>query len=236
MPSASAVNEYLTAAVQYTCEQYRGFTQALRGLSADTLTGLSNGTASFLSVNRGFEQLSSTTLRAVRQHVEEVVRQAALNAYDSAAEFDSTLNADQSLAVAESLTGGFVTHLVSLIETQVQSDLRQADTFVRKQLTQGRFFATTEELSTDLSFKHTDRAGRQIDSADYIQREVNWSLRQHHNTVLIYALSTAGHEEARVEGGSKSGQVIRLDDYDKVSPIIFHHNSKAVLHPNYSVS
>lgn len=236
MPSASAVNEYLDSAVQHTRDQYRGFTQALRGLCAETLTGLANGTASFLGVTRGLEQLHVATLHTMRQHIEDVVRQAALNAYDSAAEFDSTLNTDKTLAVAESLTAGFAAHLVALLDTQMQRDVRQADNFVRTQLTQGRFFATTEELSVDLAFKHTDRGGRQIDSADYIQREVNWSLRQHHNTVLIYALSTAGHEEARVEGGSKSGQVVRLDDYDKVGPTIFHHNSKATLHPNYSVS
>lgn len=236
MPSASAVNSTIIAAVETVRDQYVGFTQALRGLSADTLTGLSNGTMSFIGVNQGFERLNSAALSALSNSITEVVREVAVNAQGAVEQFDDAVNAAQTLVVADTLSGGFAASLIETIEQQMRADIRHADTFVRTQLTQGRFFATADQISTDLAFKRTDRAGRQLDSADFIQREVNWALRQHHNTVLIYGLSTAGHEQAVIEGGSKAGLVIQLDDYDKHLHAIFHHNSKAILLPNYSVS
>lgn len=237
MPSVSADNQFITEAALSSRTRYRNFLTGLRGLSGEILSGLNNGTKSFLGMSRELKDFADNFAQQMRESGEYVLREAAQNAL-TASERATRVSVDErGFATADALVAGFIETLTTTIEAQIRQDVQSAEMFLRKSLTQGRFFATTEELNVDLVFKHADRSGRQIDSDEYVFREVNWGLRQHYNTILLIAGSAAGAEAFVVDGGSKAGQVVTLDDYDKLSGQLFHHNSKALLQlTNYSVS
>lgn len=237
MPSVSADNLRISQATADLREQYKAFTTGLRGLTGEILTGLSNGTKSFLSMSRELEAFSALQTRTMIERSEYALRDAAQSALVASEKATSAMPNESAYAASDALVAGFIESVSGAIETQAKKDVQAAEMFLRKQLTQGRFFATTKELSMELVFKHRDRSGREIDSDEYAFRELNWSLRQHYNTVLMFACSGNGHDVFVVDGGSKAGTAVSLDDYDKLSGAIFHHNSKALLQPtNYSVS
>lgn len=237
MPSVSADNLFITNAALESNVRYRAFLSGLRGLTGEILSGLNNGTKSFLGMSRELKDFADDFARQMRELNEYTLREAAQSALTTS-ERATGVNVDErAYAASDALVAGFAETLADVIDKQIRSDVQAAETFLRRSLTQGRFFATTEELNLDLTFKHNDRSGRQIDSSDYIHREVNWGLRQHYNAILLTAGNAAGIEEFVVDGGSKAGQVVTLDTYDKLSGQLFHHNSKALLQPtNYSVS
>lgn len=236
MQFALDVNRELATRVEKIVKRYEVFTHSLRGAVADFLSGLADGTRSFLSVARELDQLKNSCLHAIADAYLQDARAVSVSALELVQAFDAGVAGDEALKVAGSLENGFYDSVLGLISEQMSADIRVAENYIRAQLTQGRFFASTKELRAELEFAHVTRAGRRLDSLDYVRREVNWSLRQLHNHVVIFALSTRGHEQGRVVGGSKDGDVIELDQYDKLSPTYFHHNSKSILSPNYSVS
>lgn len=237
MPCVSADNQQITLDAQAIREHYKAFLSGMRGLSAEILAGLNNGTKSFIGMSRELKALADHHKHVMTGYVEMSLREAAQSALNASSRAGSADVADRALAVADSLVAGFERSVLEAMEAQMQGDIATAEGFLRKQLTQGRFFATTEELNTDLQFVHTDKSGRQINSDEFVFREANWALRQNYNSILLVGCSTVGLDQFVVDGGSKSGLSISLDDYDKYSGAIFHHNSKALLQPtHYSVS
>ena len=236
MQYESQDNAQVTAMVQRAVESYEYFTTALRGSAADIMAGLSAGTKSFLSIKSSLDAIKDRFLDNVADIVSQDLAYTSVIARERASTVPEVSVDDRAVAVSESLTAGFSTQLMSVFEKQAAADVRKTDTFVRNQLVQGRFFATTEQLSTDLTFSHLDKADRQIKSEVHVFREVNWAYRQLFNTSLVYALVSSGIEEGVASGGSKNGTVIKLDNFDAIQPSIFHHNSKSLLQPNYSVS
>lgn len=237
MPLVSADNLFITASALEADTRYRAFLSGLRGLTSEILSGLNNGTKSFLGMSRELNDFAENFASQMRDYNDFTLREAAQRALTASERATGVNVDDRGFAASDALVAGFDETLADVVGKQIRRDVTAAETFLRKSLTMGRFFATTEELNLDLAFKHTDRSGRQIDSSQYVLREVNWALRQHYNSILMVAASAAGAETFVVDGGSKAGQVVTLDDYDKISGAVFHHNSKALLQPtNYSVS
>lgn len=237
MPSVSADNLFITDSALEAHNRYKMFLSGLRGLAGEILSGLNNGTKSFLGMSRELNNFADTFADQMRDYSDYTLREAAQRSL-TASERATGISVDErAFAASDALVAGFDETLSDVVQKQIRRDVAAVETFLRKSLTMGRFFATTEELNLDLTFKFTDRSGRQLDSDQYVYREINWGLRQHYNTILLVAGSAAGLETFVVDGGSKAGQVVSLDDYDKISGAIFHHNSKALLQPtNYSVS
>jgi len=229
MQSVSVDNMRVGASVAGTVDLYRNFTIAMRGAAAELLSGISNGTKSLVAMDRDFKRLADDFEHMLAGQVGYSLREGSGNALRACEEQTRSHATDRSLAVADTLVASFTDSVVSTISAQMRADVRTAEDFVRRQLMGGRAFATTDQIATELEFKFKDKSGRQIDSADHVFREVNWSYRANFNTTLLFAASSFGIEEFEVEGGSKSGEVVSLDDYDKKSGSIFHHNSKALL-------
>lgn len=238
MQSVSADNLLITAAASSAREGYAAFLSGLRGVVAEGLSGISNGTKSLMGIERDVKRLADHHEERVLEQLKRELLGASLSALSASERAGGGYTSERSLAVSESLVAGFYNSLSETVGKQMKRDAAKADTFMRRQLIQGRSFATTEELIHDLTFKFVDKSGREIDSDEYAFREANWALRQHFNSVLLYSASELGVEMFVVDGGSKSGTKLTLDDYDKHSGAIFHHNSKALLQPltNYSVS
>lgn len=238
MQSVSADNLLITAAAASAREGYVAFLSGLRGVVAEGLSGISNGTKSLMGIERDVKRLTEHHEELVLEQLKRELLSASLSALRASERSGAGYVSERSVAVSESLAAGFYNSLSETVSKQMRRDASKADAFMRRQLIQGRAFATTEELIHDLTFKFVDRSGREIDSEEYAFREANWALRQHFNSVLLYSASELGIEMFVVEGGSKSGTKLSLEDYDKYSGSIFHHNSKALLQPltNYSVS
>jgi len=237
MPSVSADNLFITQSALEANTRYKAFLSGLRGLAGEILSGLNNGTKSFLGMNRELDRFANNFIDQMRDFNDYTLRGAAQRALTASEQATGVFVAERAMAASDALVAGFDETLFETVARQVKRDVVATETFLRKSLTMGRFFATTEELNLDLTFKYVDRSGRELDSDQYVYREVNWGLRQHYNSILLVAGAAAGLETFVVDGGSKAGQVVTLDDYDKVSGAIFHHNSKALLQPtNYSVS
>lgn len=237
MPSVSADNQFITASAQEARFRYDAFLSGLRGLAAEILAGLNNGTKSFLGMSRELSDFAESFRGQMRDFSDYTLREAAQSALTASESATGVRVDERGFATSDALVAGFEETLNDVLGKQIKHDVMATEQFLRRSLTQGRFFATSEELSHDLSFKHTDRSGRQIDSGEYVFRETNWALRQHYNSILLVAGAAAGLESFVIDGGSKAGQMVSLDDYDKISGAVFHHNSKALLQPtNYSVS
>lgn len=235
MPSISADNLDLTARVQAVRDRYQAFNMALRGATAELLTGLSNGTASMLRLATEFDGLAHDLVSDLSHQATNDLSVLSLSAYKTSAGVSDALNSERAATVSQTLLNGFRDSIESVVAGQALRDARNAEQFVRRQLFQGRAVATTAELSVDLEFKHTTKGGRQIDSVDYINREVNWSYRQHYNTLMTYILMSSEVDEAVVDGGSKAGDTVDLASYETIAPVYFHHNSQALLQPKGGV-
>lgn len=231
MSSISADNQDLTTRVALIRGRYQGFQQALRGATADLLTGLMNGTVSLLRLSSAYDQLAADLRQGLRHQCINDLFTLSLIAQKTASDKITEKLDSRVLAISETLQNGFRDSLDATFESLALRDVQIAEQFVRKQLYQGRAVATTAELSLDLQFRHTDRGGRQISSEDLAFREVNWAYRQHYNTLMTYMLMSAGVDDALVDGGSKAGELVELAQYDKVGPTYFHHNSAALLQP-----
>lgn len=237
MSSVSADNQLVTRSAREIRELYQDYLSGLRGLSTEILAGLNNGTKSFLGVERELDDHARRFKERIRDALGKALVDAAQAALGASSRASGSDIAERSLAIADTLVAGFMSSVSENIEAQVKHDKLTVDGFMRRQLSQGRFFATSEELNFDLVFKFKDKSGRQIDSDEYVFREANWALRQHYNSILLFSGTAVGLEQFVVDGGSRAGELVDLDSYDKVSGAIFHHNSKALLQPtNYSVS
>lgn len=229
MPSVSVDNQAVGGHVKEAVTLYKHFLTGLRGAAAELLAGVSNGTKSLVAMDRDFKRLADDFEHVFVGMVGSALREGSGSAIAASESASSSHATDRSFAVAESLVASFTDSILNTLAAQMRADVRAAEDFVRKQLMAGRSFATSEELVRELEFKFRDKAGREIDSADHVSREINWSYRANYNTTLLFSASALGIEEFVVDGGSNNGTKLSLEDYDKKSGSIFHHNSKALL-------
>lgn len=231
MSSVSPDNAQLTGMVARVRQSHSLFQTTLRGAVTEVLAGLGSGVHNMMTMNRVVDAVVHNYLLSSRAEVMEhlgLLSESALN--KSKPKSDVTIN-ESHLAVAEALYRGFAAEIEHSIERAANSDARSAMDFVKTQLIAGRFVATTDELTRDLAFNVKDKAGRHLDSAEYVYREVNWSYRQQYNVIMVHVMLANDVELAVVDGGSKGGAEVNLMNYDVFSPIYFHHNSKSLLQP-----
>lgn len=231
MPSVSADNQAVTSLVAKSKLNYERFQQALRGQVAELLTGLGNGTQSLMSAERLLQLSTSHVAESIRIDLMEDIGDVSNLAYNAANRKSSAEITERELAVSEAMGSAFVNDLMHSISSQLSKDVQAAQNFLLTQLQQGRFVATTAELVEDLRFGRIDKAGRFLTGLDYVGRELNWSYRHVYNSNLAMLLLTRDIDKAAIDGGSKDGTVINLEQFSEISPTYFHHNSKSLLRP-----
>lgn len=231
-------NRHIKANVATMVGAYSLYTSALRGIAIGLLTGIGNGTKSFLAMNRELHAARQSFLDSIEQHVGETVARASLSAIDAVSRGKHTDTRDSEMAVADTLSRGFANDMMARADEQSKRDVRTVENYLRKQLTQGRHFVGSQEIEYELQFAFADRSGREIKSDDYLRREFNWAVRQLFNYLVIHGLIERGEEYGLVSGGSKNGVEFSLAEYDKYLSSVFHHNSTALVSPidNYSVT
>lgn len=231
MPSVSQDNQALTKRVAHISALYGSFQKSLIGQVAEVLAGMGSGVFTLLTMNNKLEQMGRVANEqfrlAISMDLDELSeRSLATSKADPDASISST-----ALAVSQTLSRGFEAELTGTVNRLIARDVRTAIEFVRIQISQGRFSASTSQLNDDIQFKTPDKAGRQLNTTDYLDREVNWGYRQHYNTIMVHVLLSGDAEKARVDGGSKDGAEIDLMKFDEVQGSYFHHNSKSLLQP-----
>lgn len=230
MSLVSPDNQQLTASVARIRAGYANFETTLRGAVAEVLNGLGNGVYNLGNMHRPIESVANAYLASVREHTLEDlgnVSQSALKT--SGAETDSDV-ASKAITVADALFKGFAVEVEKSLERAVANDVKAAQWFVRNQMIQGRFVATTEQLTHDLEF-NIQTGKMNLTTLDFVSREVNWAYRQQYNTIMVHVLLSLETDEARIDGGSHDGEKMDLLIYDVAQARIFHHNSKSLLQP-----
>jgi len=229
MSFVSADNKEITDSVSRISSGYAAFETTLRGAVAEVLNGLGNGLYSLSNMIQPIESVAQRYLSSVREQTLEDLGNVSERALKtSGAELDPSV-ASKAITVADALYKGFGVEVENSIERAVAKDVKTALDFIRLQVAQGRFLATTDQLTHDLEFTVTGKT--RIGSVDFVTREVNWAYRQQYNTIMVHVLSERGIDNAVVNGGSSDGMVVRLDIYDQIQAKIFHHNSKSLLQP-----
>jgi hypothetical protein len=231
MSSVSQDNQALTQRVAHVVALYSGFQKSLVGQVVEVLAGMGSGVFTLLTMNNKLEQMGRTAseqLRlAISMDLDELSERALAT---SKAEPDASISST-AVAVSQTLSRGFEAELMGVVSRLTARDVRTATEFVRIQMSQGRFTASSAQLFEDIQFTTPDKAGRQIKTDDYMSREVNWAYRQHYNTIMVHVMLAGDAEKARVDGGSGDGTEIDLMQYDQVQAKYFHHNSKSLLQP-----
>jgi hypothetical protein len=229
MSLVSPDNQQLTARVARIRAGYSTFETTLRGAVAEVMNGLGNGVYNLSNMGKPIEAVADAYLSAVReQTLEDLGEVSEIALKTSRAEIDSDV-ASKAITVADALYKGFAVEVESSVERAVAKDVKTSMEFLRTQIAQGRFVATTEQLTHDLQFSVSGKVT--ISSLDFITREVNWAYRQHYNTIMVHVLLGRDVEHVVVDGGSSDGLKLNLMQYDQVQAKIFHHNSKSLLQP-----
>lgn len=229
MSLVSPDNEQLTARVARIRAGYSTFETTLRGVVAEVMNGLGNGVYNLSNMGRPIDSIADAYLSAVREQLLEDLGDVSENALKtSKAERDSDV-ASKAITVADALYKGFAVEVESAIERAVSKDVKTSLEFLKNQIAQGRFVATTEQLTHDLQFNVTGKMT--ISSLDFVTREVNWAYRQQYNTIMVHVLLGLEVDEAVIDGGSSNGTKMNLMSYDESQAKIFHHNSKSLLQP-----
>lgn len=229
MSLVSPDNQQLTARVARIRAGYATFETTLRGAVAEVMNGLGNGVFNLSNMGKPIEAAANAYLASVREQTLEDLGNVSESALKtSRAETDSDV-ASKALVVADALFKGFAVEVESSIERAVSKDVKTSMEFLRTQIAQGRFVATTEQLTHDLQFNVTGKMT--ITSLDFVTREVNWAYRQQYNTIMVHVLLGLEIDEAVIDGGSSDGTKMSLLNYDQAQGKIFHHNSKSLLQP-----
>lgn len=229
MSSVSRDNKALTEAVMRVKGSYADFQTALRGAVAEVLNGLGNGTYNLSNMVEPFNKLAERFLATVREQIYEDLGNLSERSLKTSGVDLLSGVASKHVTVADALYKGFSVEVESAVERAVSKDVKTSLEFIRTQISQGRFVATTEQLAHDLEFTVTGKV--RISSAEFVSREVNWSYRQHYNTIMVHVLLDSGTDYVVVDGGSSDGLKLNLMQYDMVQAKIFHHNSKSLLQP-----
>jgi hypothetical protein len=229
MSHVSRDNADLTASVARLRTGYAQFETALRGAVVELLSGLGNGTVTMMSMNQVVESIGQSYLSTSRMNILDDLGQVAESALETSKALTDASISPKALSVADALHRGFAAELENVIERAVARDVKTALEFVRQQLIAGRFVATSEQLTHDLTFNITGKMA--IPTVEYVGREVNWAFRQQYNTIMVHVMLARDIEQARIDGGSKDGEEINLMQYDQVQGKYFHHNSKSLLQP-----
>lgn len=229
MSSVSRDNHDLTERVAGITAGYSRFQTTLRGAVAEVLNDLGNGLASMLTMNQKIEAIGQSFVRANRMEILTDLGDIAASSLVTSRADDDALIGSKALSIADALHRGFTVEIESVIAHAVSRDVRTALDFVRVQLAQGRFVATSHELTHDLEFKYTGK--QTLDTVEYVTREVNWAYRSQYNTLMVSTLLSRDVDEAAIDGGSKDGEVVDLMNFDSIQGKYFHHNSKSLLQP-----
>ncbi|MEG0062977.1 MAG: hypothetical protein RR740_00090 [Pseudomonas sp.] len=229
MSFVSPDNQQLTSQVARIRAGYANFQTALRGAAAVLLTGLGNGTHNLVSMNNALDTIAQDYLDAAREQVLEDLGNVSASSLKTSRSESSPDISTRALSVADALHRGFAADVERSVERAVAKDVKTTLEFVRTQVMQGRFVATSEQLVHDLKFTVTGKMT--LDSDEFVRREVNWAYRQQYNTIMVHVLLAREVDEARIDGGSSDGQTLDLMVYDQLQPKFFHHNSKSLLQP-----
>lgn len=231
MSHVSADNARLTELVGSLRAAHTQFQTAMRGAVVEALAGLSNGTLTMLTMNQSISDVTVTFISTASQIIKEDLGELAdrsIATSKGATEDDAPFTAQD---VAQSLVDAFTGDLERDISYAAGKAQAIASQFVTQQLAAGRAFATTDQLQHDMEFKMNDRAGKQLDIGDFVFRQANWVYRSVYNHVMVYILLSNAVDDAKVDGGSKDGTVLDLNNFDQIAPTYFHHNSKSLLQP-----
>lgn len=229
MSFVSPDNQRLSDQVARIRAGYSNFQTALRGSAAVILTGLGNGTHTLVSMNQQVDLIAQDYLDAARMQVLEDLGEVSASSLKTSKSESAPDISLRALSIADALHKGFAAEVEHSIERAVAKDVKTTLEFVRTQVMQGRFVATSDQLVHDLKFTVTGKMT--LDSDEFVRREVNWAYRQQYNTIMVHVLLAREVDEARVDGGSSDGQTLDLMVYDQMQPKIFHHNSKSLLQP-----
>lgn len=231
MSLESADNAYVTDRVASLKAIYIQHQSALRGAAAESLAGLTAGTVTLLSKDAGLADLTTSFLQSTADIVLEDLGNVAVRALQASLKATDPNVPVGTQDVVEALVRAFAGDLERDFDLVGGKSMRLSSEFIVTQQLGGRAFATSEQLVHDLTFNMHDAAGRNLAIADFLLRQVNWAYRTLYNTVMVHVLLNKGVDEAEVEGGSKAGTVLDLNNFDKVAPTYFHHNSKSLLKP-----
>lgn len=231
MSLESADNAYVTDEVASLKAIYTQYQTSLRGAAAESLAGLSDGTLTMLNMTAGISDLTRSFLHSTENVILEALGNTAERALQTSLSSDSPDVPLGTQDVIESLVRAFAQDLEKDLDVVGGKTLRMASDFVVQQQIAGRAFATSDQLAHDLEFTMKDAAGRNLAVGDFFFRQVNWAFRTLYNTVMVHVLLNKGIDEAEVDGGSKAGTTLDLNNFDKVAPTYFHHNSKSLLKP-----
>jgi hypothetical protein len=230
MSLVSPDNQQLTARVARIRAGYANFETTLRGAVAEVLNGLGNGVYNLGNMNRPIDAVADAYLSSAREHTLEDLGNVSESALKtSRAETDSDV-VSKALVVADALYKGFAVEVEKSLERAVAADVKAAQWFIRNQMIQGRFVATTEQLTHELEF-NIQTGKMNLATQDFVAREVNWAYRQQYNTIMVHVLLGLDTDVARIDGGSHDGEEMNLLTYDVAQARIFHHNSKSLLQP-----
>lgn len=231
MSSVSQDNQALTQRVANISALYASFQKSLIGQVVEVMAGVGSGVFTLLTMNNSLEQIGRTAVEQLRLTISMDLAELSERALATSKAEPVDSISSTALAVSDTLSRGFEADLMGVVSKLAARDVRTTIDFVRIQLSQGRFSASTDQLKNEIQFKTPDKAGRQIETTDYLSREVNWAYRQHYNTIMVHVLLSGDAEKARIDGGSKDGTEIELMKFDEVQGNYFHHNSKSLLQP-----
>lgn len=229
MSHASRDNADLTGRVARIRAGYAQFETTLRGAVVELLAGLGSGVHTMMSMNQVIERVGQNYIAASRQDILEDLGKVSESALETSQALSSELITPKALSVADALHRGFAAEIDSVVSRAVARDVKTALEFVRHQLIAGRFTATSDQLTHDLTFNFTGKMT--IPTVEYVGREVNWAYRSQYNTIMVHTLLAREVDSAVVDGGSKAGDVVDLMKFDQVQGKYFHHNSKSLLQP-----
>ena len=229
MSHVSLDNDDLSGRVARLRASYAQFETTLRGAVVELLAGLGSGLYTMMTMNQVIEQIGQRYISSSRADVLEDLGKVSESALETSQALSSELITPKALTVADALHRGFAAEIESVIERAVARDVKSALEFVRNQLVAGRFTATTDQLTHDLTFNFSGKVT--IPTVEFVGREVNWAYRSQYNTIMVHVLLARDVEEAAIDGGSKAGEVVNLMQYDQIQGKYFHHNSKSLLQP-----
>lgn len=229
MSSVSVDNKELTDMVARVRASYIGFQSALRGTIAEVLNGLGNGTYNLSNMVTPFDVIAQQYLKSVREQTLEDLGDLSERSLKTSGAESSSGVASKAITIADALYKGFAVEVEDAIERAVAKDVKTSLEFIRTQIAQGRFVATTEQLAHDVEYTVTGKM--RISSVEFVTREVNWAYRQLYNTIMVHVLLDSNIDYVVVDGGSSDGLKLNLMQYDQVQAKIFHHNSKSLLQP-----
>lgn len=232
MSPVSADNAQLTSEVDSFMSAYATFQTLIRGAIVEAVGKLNNGGATFGEVTQILNKIERDFIDATRMRSLRMLGDASVSALETAETKTQIKTAQKLMDTAEELHSSFASDIEWAIRKAVSADIKAAQEFLSVQMMSGHYVVSSDDIARDLVFNTKDKAGRQLATKDFLFREVNYGTRGLYNSTLAVSLMQVGIDKGKVDGGSKDGTELDLDELSGPATMkFFHHNSKSLLQP-----